>query len=114
MKQITVILIAIALSACGVLRPGASPQEIAAYTESADRPEGIMRALKEGRGVKGMYAKEVAMIYGLPKRINRSSYGLDQAVYTQVCQGRNMFQDNIYVYYEGITVESWNIGGCIY
>lgn len=86
---------------------------ILSYVAQNKRPDNVKEAMLENRLVKGMLFKDVARLWGPPQRVNRASYGT-QAIWQQYCPyARSMFQDNIYVYFDGDVVTDWQRNDCI-
>lgn len=86
---------------------------VSQYLEKNDRPEIVAQALMANELVEGMTFRDVVAIWGPPRRVNRASYG-SQAVWSQHCpNSRTLFQENIYVYFEGDIVTGWQRGDCI-
>jgi len=62
----------------------------------------------------GMDTATVTTYYGNPGRINRSSHGDEQWVFTQTCMVGRLFQDTLYVYVASGRVTGWQQFDCIY
>ena len=113
-SSVFVILLVGILSGCVGVTPEQLRAQTIAYVQANDRPDFVRDALLNLQPARGMNWADIEYLYGKPARINRSSYTV-QAVYRQACQySRTLYQENIYIYFDGDEVTEWQLNDCIY